>query len=913
MKRSLIITSMLAAMLLLLPGTPSRLAAQDASGSPTLLPEKGSISGRVTGIDSSLIGIASVTAWTNDPVIMEWGKGRAEVDSLFTFRIDSLAPGDYYVVAEAPGYLPQYYKGVADWTAATPVTVRPGEVTGGLTFELKPGTVVYGGAISGQVKGSDGLPLAFVNIVASTLFTPDPGKSEFMDIGFSSTDGNGNYLVSNLPTNEYYIRAYYSSPWFNQTLWYPQAVTPAEAKAVTVNEGSETSGIDFTFPVPSKGGRITGKVVDALGHPIAGAGIQVTAAPDQAPRWNWIWLYAITDAEGQYQIDSVPDGIYVAYCWAQNGWESMQLWWPDATSMESAKFITISAENPSWQADFTLPLTPGTAALGGRIVSSDGRALANAYIQITAADNEYDAAAGRYFYAWTSTDSMGLYKVDRLSPGRYIAYATYWEGDNYGQGWYKDAAALESALPITLQESESRSDIDFTLRVHPIYGAIVGTVTDGLTGQPIPRAYVQVNYRQDSADLSIRRFAWWPYYQITDDQGAFVFESLPEGSYKLSVYANGAFAWYPDAVVEEQATPIEVIGGRKSEADFVLTPRQDGTAAISGQVHADYGFVSMRGRAGARNARLEAVLGNYIPEIAVVMAKPAVTIQLWPDSERFYTAVTDPDGRYILKGLPDGEYYLSSFAPGHLLQYYKETFDPAEAVLVKAQAGQVISGIDFTLQANPWYFMKEGDAAGRNALNTTLSGTVTDENGQGVAGAAVFLLDSAGQPVSWATADQNGHFEILGIASGPYYLQAGKLGYATTFNGNAASRESATPLIAVNGLNEVNITLPPVRNTGIAVRTLPDKVELLGNYPNPFNPETNIHFSLPSSMQVTLAIFDRLGRQVRQLYQGPLKPGEHWMLWDGRNGRGEAMSSGVYFYRLTTSAGIRTGKMVLMK
>lgn len=904
---------LLAGALLLLWGASSQPAAQDASGTPILTQARGSISGRVAGIDSSLIGIAAVTAWTNDPVIMEWGKGRAAVDSLFAFRIDSLAPGDYYVVAEAPGYLPQYYNGVADWSDATPVTVLPGQVTSGISFELKPGTVVYGGTISGQVTGSDGLPLPYVSVAASVLFSPDPGKSEYQDIGYASTDMNGNYRMENLPANDYFIRAEYWGSWYSQTLWYPQASSQTEARTVTVTEGNETGGINFDFALPSKSGRITGKVVDALGQPIANAGIQVMAAPDQTSRWNWIWLYASTDAEGTYQIDSVPEGIYVAYCWAQSGWEYMQLWWPDAATMEAAQPITISAEAPGWQADFTLPLTPGTAALGGRVVNSEGRALANAYIQITAAENEIDAATGHYFYAWASTDSSGLYKVDRLSPGRYIAYASFWENDNFGQEWYKEAAALASAAPITLKEGENRSDIDFTLYVHPIYGAIVGTITDAATGLPIPRAYVQVNYRQDAADLSVRRFAWWPYYQISDDQGFFAFESLPEGSYKLSVYANGAFAWYPDAVVEEMATPIEVVGGRKSEANFALTLSQPGTAAISGQVRAEYGIMPMRGAAGARNARLEAVLDEPIPEIAVVMAKPAVTIQLWPDSERFYTAISNPDGRYTLKGLPDGEYYLSSFAPGHMLQYYKETFDPAEAVLVKAEAGQVMDGIDFALKANPWYYMKEGDAAGRNALNTTLSGTVSDENGQGVAGASVYLLNSAGEPITWATADQNGRFEIMGIANGTYYLQAGKPGYATTFNGNATNRENAAPLIAANGMTEVNITLPPARSTGVKERILPDQIELLGNYPNPFNPETSIHFALPAPMQVSLAVFDRLGRQVRQLYQGLLTPGEHRLLWDGRNNRGETMSSGLYFYRLTTPDGIRSGKMVLMK
>ncbi|HNW59511.1 MAG TPA: carboxypeptidase regulatory-like domain-containing protein [bacterium] len=905
--------SLLALMLTLFLAAPLPLAAQDASGSPAVFVEKGSISGRVTGIDSSLIGVASVTAWTNDPMIAEWGKGFALVDSLFSFRIDSLAPGDYYVTAEAPGYLPQYFLEAADWTSATLVTVKAGEVTPGIRFNLKPGSIVYGGSISGRVTGPDGLPLPYVTITASTRFAPDSGKYVFMEIGYASSDEMGNYLLANLPENDYYIRADYWNSWFGQTLWYPQAAAVEGARPVTVTDYNEVSGIDFTFTAVAKTGRIAGKVVDALGHPLANAGIQIMAAPDASQPWNRIWLYATTGDDGLYEIAGVPNGVYVAYCWAQSGWEYAQLWWPDASTMEAAKYITLSDAAPEWQADFTLPLTPGTAVLSGRVANIEGRFLANASIQISAAENDYDAATGHYFYAWAVTDSNGYYRVDRLSHGRYIAYAAYWEGESFGQSWFKDADSLTLAQPIALQDGEKRGDIDFTLRVHPIYGAIVGTVTDAATGQPIPRAYVQVNHPYNDMNMPIGRFAWWPYYQITDDQGRFIFETMSEGTYQLAVYANGGFAWYPDAIVAEMGTPVKVVGGQKTEANFALALRQEGRGAISGQVQADYGYIAMRGADASGSTRLESVLGGYTPEIAIVMAKPAVTIMLWPYSEQFYTAVTTPDGQYTLKGVPAGEYYLSCFAPGHMLRYYKETFDPAEAVLVKVESDQETSGIDFTLQPNPWFFIKEGDGAGRNALSANISGTISDANGQGVAGAAIYLLDSAGQPVAWTTSDQKGQYEILGVTNGQYYLQAGKTGFATTFNGNASSRDATVPLVAASGLTQVNITLTPAGSTDVDVRVLPEKIELLGNYPNPFNPETSIHFALPSPMQVTLTIYDRLGRQVRQLENGLLPEGEHQVLWDGRDAFGQTMSSGLYFYRLATPAALSTGKMVLMR
>ena len=906
-----------AIMVILVGGAFFQLTAQDAGGSDPgdapLIP-RGAISGRVEGIDSSVIGEAGVVAIPADPIPVEWGKTFVLIDSQFTYRLDSLAAGAYLVMAEAPGYIPQFYPGTTEWLKADTINVLAGEVTAGINFSLERGARSRGGAISGLISGRDQHPLPNINVVASTLFIPDSGKIEYIDIGKALSDENGYYLIQELPAADYYVRADSWNAWSGQTLWYNQATTPSEARPVTVWEDQETSGINFNFAVSISTGRIYGQVVDALGLPISDAGIQLTPAPDQADPYTWIWLYASTDASGRFEIENVPNGNYVAYCWAQSGWEYAQRWWPGTEDMAAATVISISAAQPAWQIDFKMPLAAGRASLSGVVKATIGRTLANTQIQITTAEKTNDDVTGRYFYAYAYTDSNGYYQVSKLPEGQYIAYASYWEGESFGQAWYKDADSLGGAEPITLTDGEDRRDINFTLNVHPIYGAIVGLVTDSATGDPIPRAYIQVQYQRKFADLSIsyRRFAWWPFYTITDENGQFVFDGLPEGDYTVAAYANGGFAWYPDARVEELATPVTLTGGQKTAVDFKLTLEKKGESVITGFVKADYSIMPMR-TAGTKNMRLESVQDEYVPEIAIVMAKPAVTIMLYPFSEFFYTAVTDPDGAYALKGLPAGEYYVSSFAPGHMLQYYKETFDPAEADLVTVGPNEVINGIDFNLAACFWYGMKENDSAGRNNLNANLSGIITDENGEGVAGAGVYLLDTQGQPVSWTTCDQNGRYEIFGVAAGQYYIQAGKLGFSTTFNGDAANREATTPLFAYNGIMEVNITLRPAATTEVEVQILPDKVELRGNYPNPFNPETRIHFALPQPMHVTLNIYDLLGRQVRRLYDGILHEGEHRLFWDGRADGGQLLGSGVYWYRLITPQATRTAKMVMMK
>ncbi|MFZ0390524.1 MAG: FlgD immunoglobulin-like domain containing protein, partial [Calditrichia bacterium] len=88
---------------------------------------------------------------------------------------------------------------------------------------------------------------------------------------------------------------------------------------------------------------------------------------------------------------------------------------------------------------------------------------------------------------------------------------------------------------------------------------------------------------------------------------------------------------------------------------------------------------------------------------------------------------------------------------------------------------------------------------------------------------------------------------------------------------------------------------------------------LEANYPNPFNPVTTISFVLPATQQVKLEIFDVLGRKVRTLLNGKQQPGAHQVNWNGTNDYGKAVSSGIYYYRLTSGSYEKTMRMLLMK
>ncbi|MEX1161276.1 MAG: MBG domain-containing protein [Balneolaceae bacterium] len=89
---------------------------------------------------------------------------------------------------------------------------------------------------------------------------------------------------------------------------------------------------------------------------------------------------------------------------------------------------------------------------------------------------------------------------------------------------------------------------------------------------------------------------------------------------------------------------------------------------------------------------------------------------------------------------------------------------------------------------------------------------------------------------------------------------------------------------------------------------LPATFELSQNYPNPFNPATNIRFSVPERAQVTLEIYDILGRKVQTLVSQAMQPGWHVVSWNASQ-----LSSGMYLYRLQAGNAVFTKKLTLIK
>jgi len=94
---------------------------------------------------------------------------------------------------------------------------------------------------------------------------------------------------------------------------------------------------------------------------------------------------------------------------------------------------------------------------------------------------------------------------------------------------------------------------------------------------------------------------------------------------------------------------------------------------------------------------------------------------------------------------------------------------------------------------------------------------------------------------------------------------------------------------------------------------LPTEYDLGQNFPNPFNPTTTIQFALPENSHVRVTVFNIIGQVVATVIDEDMEAGYHQAVWDGTDGDGRAVASGLYFYRLDAGTYSQSRKMVLLK
>jgi len=136
----------------------------------------------------------------------------------------------------------------------------------------------------------------------------------------------------------------------------------------------------------------------------------------------------------------------------------------------------------------------------------------------------------------------------------------------------------------------------------------------------------------------------------------------------------------------------------------------------------------------------------------------------------------------------------------------------------------------------------------------------------------------------------NSQFRIAGTVGQPV------IGIANNGTNNLASGFWSLPINLITSVEEIPSAV------------VPKEFRLDQNFPNPFNPSTTIQFALPKSSEVTLKIYDILGREVGALVEEKMKAGEYKIVFDASE-----LASGVYFYRIVAQDFVKVRKLTLLR
>lgn len=152
----------------------------------------------------------------------------------------------------------------------------------------------------------------------------------------------------------------------------------------------------------------------------------------------------------------------------------------------------------------------------------------------------------------------------------------------------------------------------------------------------------------------------------------------------------------------------------------------------------------------------------------------------------------------------------------------------------------------------------------------------------------------------------SGEYELAAHVQEPLYSQSlGELG--TNYHFYVISTYDLGTSLPSNTIS-YSYTTPNEDNINQVLET-----KLLNNYPNPFNPETMIRFSLKDTSKARLSIYNLKGQLVKVLVDGELKAGMHQIVFDGKDRNNRSIASGMYFYRLESGNYASTHKMLLLK
>lgn len=493
-----------------------------------------------------------------------------------------------------------------------------------------------------------------------------------------------------------------------------------------------------------------------------------------------------------------------------------------------------------------------TAAVGGAGIPNATPHLHDASIPIGGGEDQFRG----------TTDNDGRYSFAVL-PGQYFMHFTAY---HYLDQWWDHKTGGEAFDTITVVAQDSIKDINGSLTLG---GVISGRVTNWNVG-----TYASVElFEQGNLEFSFSQTE-------TDFGGGYAF-TVPPGTYYVVFHKDAQTIYYDNA--GSPGTPINVSGTEEHtnvNGNFEIGPPPPPPAphiVSVKDVPNDQGkqvIVTWRGNEPPILEGEGVILG--VEKFSVwfrwngvwtfVVEVPARRDSLYSVVAPTFVDSTIAGGMHWSKYQVSSHYTYNYYVVNSMVDsgYSLDNLVPA----APGGVGGTISGTDFIVR---WRAVPDEDVRYYAVYRSTVQ-----------------EFDVAGMTPHAETSDTS--FTDAGAIGGrTYYYRIAALDFSG--NQSASSNPISTSITGVDNL-----------------QTIPTQYSLHQNFPNPFNPTTQISYDVPSESFVSIVLYNTLGQQVRTIVESRHTPGRHFVTFDS-NG----LASGLYFYKMTAGEHVSVRKMNLLK
>ena len=708
----------------------------------------GSISGKVTDVDTGE-PLSGVTLNVYDLDYQWIDSGSTDLNG--EYEISSLAIGEYMVqIRDAGDYVLELYDDVVCAgrcyaAQKTPVSVVANQATADVDFALKKG-----GAIGGTVTSADsGEVLSNVLVFIYS-----------MNGGWASsdwTDSNGEYRATGLSAGEYYATVNSAPDYIARVFGGEECVggcDPKQGVTITVTEGQTTTNIDFSL---REGGAISGVVKDDdTGALLSNVSVHVY---DE----KGLWVGAdSTDFTGSYYVSGLPSGNYFLKTSTDENYVDRIYGGIFCLSLcDSTLGTAMTVVEGQETADIDFALTKGGIISGVVTATDGGEFLSNILVEA------YDISG--YSVGSEFTDPKGQYQIGGLLTGEYYlrfstessVYTNSSTANNvyiselYGGVPCPSYCDFAFADVVEVVIGNSTTGVDVSMSTG---GALSGNVVVSDTDTPLADVVVEV-YAGDGSIAG---------KTITEANGGYTVTGLAAGYYYVLVSISSLHSSQAESVYLNQ-----IYGGVNCSSDwFDCVISLGHTVDVNqDQVTSEIDFSLIKGGS---------ISGVIVAAESEQPLKYASVEVFNGKGEHVQNASADENGRYQVRGLKSGSYYLKASKHNEFdEQVYGADVclgcDVTQGEAIDVLEGEINDGVDFILQAHA-------------AVGASISGTVAAfETQSAIDNVRVFAEDVEGMVSGMATTDSHGNYIVTGLPAGNYYVRVFNTGeYVSEIYGGGA-------------------------------------------------------------------------------------------------------------------------------